>query len=299
MATEAPGYDPTQYDDESDQADLDYCPSGEKRRGGPKANAGRSRKRKKRASAGAAVLSDDDVDLEDTIVNNPHRIAGGSESDEEEDESSDSEIDRMFREMQQEAAATAAGSKPAGKAESKAAAAESATATSETGPKGKPSSSGDTPAESPSRKRLRVQGVDMSAPAIDFSEFESDNDESSEDDGKTEVRETRQFAGETVVVKKIVSKNSKEARRYKRRKKGDLDSILLGLKGTKQINTLDKCQIDWEKDKDMRGDRDELEFKSKNGELDKRRFLQEVDFKQFERERDARNEQRRKQGIIL
>jgi len=109
-----------------------------------------------------------------------------------------------------------------------------------------------------------------------------------------EVTEVKQYAGESVVVKKRVAASSKTAKKFK--KKDKLDMLLSNLKGKKKMNTLDKCALDWEKDKAEEGDGDDLQLASKNGELEKKQFLLQADYKQFEIERDIRNAQRAKRG---
>ena len=48
--------------------------------------------------------------------------------------------------------------------------------------------------------------------------------------------------------------------------------------------------MDWEKNKKVVGDGEELNAKTKDGVLNKMRFLQDTDYKQFERERDMREQ---------
>jgi len=146
------------------------------------------------------------------------------------------------------------------------------------------------------KKLLKIPGLSSSrVETIDWGD--EDEDEDSKKEEMVEVKEVKDFAGEKLIVKKKVAANSREAKKFKKRSK--LDDLISSLKGPKKLNTLDKCAIDWEKDKAQEGDREELQIASRNGELEKKRFLQETDYRQFERERDARNEQRKKQGIIL
>jgi len=46
-----------------------------------------------------------------------------------------------------------------------------------------------------------------------------------------------------------------------------LEKLLGNLKGKKKINTLDKCMLDWEKDKQQEGDEEELRLAARNGSL--------------------------------
>jgi hypothetical protein len=213
---------------------------------------------------GAAVIDDESDEGE---LENPHRAA--VDDDESESSSEDSELEDEFLKMQEEAAR----------------------------PRAKPEPPKEEKAESqPKKKKRKKNKLNIAAPEIiDFGDL------SEEEKVETvEVVEEKQFAGETVLVKKVVAKGSKEEKKYKRKKKKnkDLGDILNGLKGKKKINTLDKCQLDWEKDKSIEGDGEELSLKAKNGELEKKKFLKETDYRLFEIERDERNEQRRKKGII-
>mmetsp|Transcript_30819 Transcript_30819/g.52169 ORF Transcript_30819/g.52169 Transcript_30819/m.52169 type:complete len:292 (-) Transcript_30819:202-1077(-) len=239
------------------------------------------RKRKRAKSKfGAAVISDDD---DDDMLENPHATQELDDADEE----SNSEIDDIFKEMQRTAAkAKRPKVSKAGKKKKK-----------------------------KKKKKIKIQGLSFgSSTQINF----EDDDEEGDDEGdkpnesesfskkkeeelgadkQVEVREIKDFAGERVVVKKKVSANSKAAKKFK--KQSNLDRLLGSLKGKKKMNTLDKCMIDWEKDKTEEGDGDDLKLAAKDGELDKRQFLLDTDYKQFEIERDIRNQQRKKKGIIL
>mmetsp|Transcript_28700 Transcript_28700/g.50514 ORF Transcript_28700/g.50514 Transcript_28700/m.50514 type:complete len:288 (-) Transcript_28700:309-1172(-) len=228
----------------------------------------RKRKRTKKSSYGAAVLSDSDDDDEAQHVN-PHATA----ELEEPEEQSDSDIDDMFKEMQQAASKASRAS----------------------GRKANPGKKEKT--KKKKKKRLKIPGINFSAPVIDFGDDEDESYGVNKADETVEVKQVKQFAGETVVVKKKVAVGSKEAKKFK--KKTSLDKLLSNLKGKNKINTLDKCQLDWEKDKEKEGDAEELQIASRNGELEKKQFLLQTDYKQFEIERDARNEERRKRGVIL
>eukprot|EP00499_Haloplacidia_sp_CaronLabIsolate_P006728 CAMPEP_0196770884 /NCGR_PEP_ID=MMETSP1104-20130614/1386_1 /TAXON_ID=33652 /ORGANISM="Cafeteria sp., Strain Caron Lab Isolate" /LENGTH=278 /DNA_ID=CAMNT_0042140999 /DNA_START=584 /DNA_END=1417 /DNA_ORIENTATION=- len=124
-------------------------------------------------------------------------------------------------------------------------------------------------------------------------------------DGMTEVKEVVKFAGRTMELTKKVAADSKEAEEYQRRiarerawnsgRRGGeqvLDKLLTTLKGDRSVSTIEKSSYDWEKYKDDQGVREEVEAFTKDGYVAKQEFLQRVDYRQFEKERDERNRQR-------
>lgn len=105
----------------------------------------------------------------------------------------------------------------------------------------------------------------------------------------------RDFAGEEIQVKKLVDAKSKEAEEEKSKSTGApssaLDSVLEQIKKKPKLSVLDKTKKDWgEFKEDNKGMEDELDAykKSSNQYLDKVSFLQRADYREFERERDAR-----------
>ncbi|XP_010922857.1 uncharacterized protein [Elaeis guineensis] len=112
--------------------------------------------------------------------------------------------------------------------------------------------------------------------------------------GKVEITEVRDFAGEEVEVKKLVDADSKEAAE-KAKVSGAppsaLDTILEQIKKKQKLSVLDKTKKDWgEFKEENKGLEDELDAYKKSSKqyLDKVSFLQRTDFREFERERDAR-----------
>lgn len=112
--------------------------------------------------------------------------------------------------------------------------------------------------------------------------------------GKIEVREVRDFAGEAIEVKKLVDANTKEASE-KEREKGNgapsaVDAILEQIRKKPKLSVLDKTKKDWGEFKEENRLDEELETYKKSGNqyLDKVSFLQRTDYREFERERDAR-----------
>ncbi|KAL3505993.1 hypothetical protein ACH5RR_031375 [Cinchona calisaya] len=112
--------------------------------------------------------------------------------------------------------------------------------------------------------------------------------------GKVEVTEVRDFAGEEIEVKKLVDASSKEAFDKGKASAGPVsavDAVLEQIKKKPKLSVLDKTKKDWGEFKDEnKGLEEELETykKSANQYLDKVSFLQRTDYREFERERDAR-----------
>ncbi len=102
------------------------------------------------------------------------------------------------------------------------------------------------------------------------------------------IQQKYDYAGEVVTIAKVVDATSAEAAKH--RAKDNLDDILESLTGKKKITTMGKSKLDWDRFKDKAGITEELEqaAKSKDGYLAKQQFLEEANYKQFERERDER-----------
>ncbi|CAO2162364.1 unnamed protein product [Urochloa humidicola] len=112
--------------------------------------------------------------------------------------------------------------------------------------------------------------------------------------GKVEITEVRDFAGKDIEIKKLVDANSKEAIE-KAKAAGAapsaVDNILEQIRKKQKLSVLDKTKKDWgEYKEENRGVEEELDAykKSSNQYLDKQSFLQRTDYREFERERDAR-----------
>ncbi|XP_024987275.1 craniofacial development protein 1 isoform X1 [Cynara cardunculus var. scolymus] len=110
--------------------------------------------------------------------------------------------------------------------------------------------------------------------------------------GKIEVREVRDFAGESIEVKKLVDANMKEASEKEKGAGGGsaVDAILEQIRKKPKLSVLDKTKKDWGEFKEENRLDEELETYKKSGNqyLDKVSFLQRADYREFERERDAR-----------
>ncbi|XP_059643384.1 uncharacterized protein LOC132285199 [Cornus florida] len=113
--------------------------------------------------------------------------------------------------------------------------------------------------------------------------------------GKVEITEVRDFAGEEIEFKKLVDANSKEAsEKAKAASVGPptaVDAFLEQIKKKQKLSVLDKTKKDWgEFKEENKGLEEELETykKSSNQYLERVNFLQRTDYREFERERDAR-----------
>jgi hypothetical protein len=109
-----------------------------------------------------------------------------------------------------------------------------------------------------------------------------------------QITEVRDFAVKDIEIKKLVDPNSKEAIE-KAKAAGAapsaVDSILEQIRKKQKLSVLDKTKKDWgEYKEENRGLEEELDAykKSSNQYLDKQSFLQRTDYREFERERDAR-----------
>ncbi|ETE60671.1 Craniofacial development protein 1, partial [Ophiophagus hannah] len=126
---------------------------------------------------------------------------------------------------------------------------------------------------------------------------------------KITVTKVFDFAGEEVRVTKEVNVASKEAQLFRKQqepkvatqtshptvsgvKRPSSINSLLGKMGSKKqkMSTLEKSKLDWENFKEEEGIGDELAIhnRGKDGYLERRAFLERVDYRQFEHERDIR-----------
>ncbi|XP_027762663.1 craniofacial development protein 1 [Empidonax traillii] len=134
--------------------------------------------------------------------------------------------------------------------------------------------------------------------------------EKPKDSGKVTITKTFDFAGEEVKVTKEVDSNSKEAKSFLKQqeklqsaapaslptvsgvKRPSGMSSLLGKIGAKKpkMSTLEKSKLDWETFKEEEGIVEELAIhnRGKDGYIERKAFLERVDHRQFEIERDLR-----------
>ncbi|KAJ0092506.1 hypothetical protein Patl1_24805 [Pistacia atlantica] len=109
--------------------------------------------------------------------------------------------------------------------------------------------------------------------------------------GKVGITEVREFAGQEIEFKKLVDADSKEAsEKTKGPATSAVDAVLEQIKKKSKLSVLDKTKKDWGEFKEEKGLEEELDAykKSSNQYLDKVSFLQRADYREFERERDAR-----------
>ncbi|XP_070616839.1 craniofacial development protein 1 isoform X2 [Erythrolamprus reginae] len=126
---------------------------------------------------------------------------------------------------------------------------------------------------------------------------------------KITVTKVFDFAGEEVRVTKEVDIASKEAQLFRKqlepnvatqmspptvsgvKRPSSINSLLGKIDSKKQkMSTLEKSKLDWENFKEEEGIGDELAIhnRGKEGYLERRAFLERVDYRQFENERDLR-----------
>lgn len=107
-----------------------------------------------------------------------------------------------------------------------------------------------------------------------------------------QITEVRDFAGQDIEVKKLVDADSKEAlEKTKVAAPSAVDAVLEQIKKKQKLSVLDKTKKDWGEYKgENKGLEEELDAykKSSNQYLEKVSFLQRTDYREFERERDAR-----------
>lgn len=106
-----------------------------------------------------------------------------------------------------------------------------------------------------------------------------------------QIKEVRDFAGQEIEVKKFIDADSKEAlEKAKAPPPSGVDAVLEQIKKKQKLSVLDKSKKDWGEFKEDKKLEEELDAykKSSNQYLDKVSFLQRADYREFERERDAR-----------
>ncbi|XP_075044984.1 craniofacial development protein 1 [Mixophyes fleayi] len=139
--------------------------------------------------------------------------------------------------------------------------------------------------------------------------------ESRQESKKVTITKVFDFAGEEVQVTKEVDSSSKEAKEFIKqqgndhvevspipskisaaagsgvKRPGGVSSILGKLGSKKQkLSTLEKSKLDWESFKDQEGIGEELAIhnRGKDGYIERKAFLERVDYRQFELEREIR-----------
>ena len=104
-----------------------------------------------------------------------------------------------------------------------------------------------------------------------------------------QITEVKDFAGQEIEVKRLVEAGSKEA--SSSASTSGVDAVLEQIKKKQKLSVLDKTKKDWgEYKEENKGVEDELDKYKKSSDqyLDKVSFLERADYRQFEKERDAR-----------
>ena len=117
----------------------------------------------------------------------------------------------------------------------------------------------------------------------------------------TEIKKEQvKFAGQMIEVERTVVGGEKEQQMTGSVSAGSaakptgIDSVLSQIKGPQKVTTIDKTNIDWETFKDKTGLEEELKKKAegKDAYLVKKDFLNRVDARKFEQEKDERSRKR-------
>ena len=90
---------------------------------------------------------------------------------------------------------------------------------------------------------------------------------------------------------KLVEVNVKEKENLKGQKMSGLDALIAKIEKSKKMSVLDKTKMDWKKVKDSNEEIDEeleMHRKSKNTYTEQQSFLQQAEYREYEKERDAR-----------
>ena len=98
-----------------------------------------------------------------------------------------------------------------------------------------------------------------------------------------QVVETRSFAGEKIQITRV-----QEGADAPATKSSGIDAVIDELKGPKTVTAVAKSAYDWDNFKQQHGLEDSLRDASKQGYLANQDFLNRVDHRQFEQERDER-----------
>ena len=109
-----------------------------------------------------------------------------------------------------------------------------------------------------------------------------------------EITEEAVFAGKKVILKKKISANSEQAKKWLKKQAklsettgaASLDNYLSQVRKTKQVNSMDKTAVDWSKYKDERNI--DLAEERQKGLLDKVGFLTKVSISVEDQRRDAK-----------
>eukprot|EP00039_Didymoeca_costata_P001909 m.56177 g.56177 ORF g.56177 m.56177 type:complete len:272 (+) comp11023_c0_seq1:91-906(+) len=115
------------------------------------------------------------------------------------------------------------------------------------------------------------------------------------------IKKTYDFAGETIVIEKAVSEDSKEAKQFEKAQKklaappSALEGLLGVIGNKKKMSTVEKTKLDWDDFKEKHGISEELARLNKDGFLEKQEFLHRADLRAHERELEFKDSMRLKQ----
>ena len=105
---------------------------------------------------------------------------------------------------------------------------------------------------------------------------------------KQTIEETKKFAGKNVTIQRSVLSNEASATPAAPTPASALDKALAAIKGPENVSTVAKSGADWDNFKEKEGLEDELQVAQKEGFLTRKEFLERVDYRKFEQERDQR-----------
>jgi len=90
------------------------------------------------------------------------------------------------------------------------------------------------------------------------------------------------------ITKEVDAKNVPVAKGSK-----GLESVLSKIKGQKKMTSTQKSALDWNQFKEKEGIEQELQHAAKDGYLEKVAFMERTDLRQFEKEKELRDEMRK------
>ncbi|GMH74554.1 hypothetical protein TrST_g8773 [Triparma strigata] len=100
---------------------------------------------------------------------------------------------------------------------------------------------------------------------------------------------TRRFAGKDITVTRTILSTSPPPT-------SSVDAVLSTLKGPQKLTTIGKTAIDWDNMKESSGLSSDIEKGAEKGFLDRKDFLNRVDGRRFEIEKEEREKKRNKRG---
>ena len=103
------------------------------------------------------------------------------------------------------------------------------------------------------------------------------------------------YAGQSLAVTRTLIKGSAEEKAHRAARQDNLASLVSSLSAKKGINTLEKSRLDWSVSKAEEGDEEELKafVGSKDALVDRMAFLAKADRRQWEKQKESRDEARK------